>query len=50
MTAEASRDRTDDEYPQCMHTFTFGKSKHPMFSDNALARMREELAAPASDP
>ena len=34
-----------DADPQCMHTFTFGKSKHPMFSDNALARMREALAA-----
>jgi hypothetical protein len=28
-----------------MHTFTFGKSKHPMFSDNAAIRMREAMAA-----
>jgi hypothetical protein len=34
-----------DADPQCMHTFTFGKSKHPMFSDNATTRMRETLAA-----
>lgn len=26
-----------------MHTFTFGKSTHAMFSDNALTRMREAL-------
>jgi hypothetical protein len=39
-----------DVDPQCMHTFTFGKSKHPMFSDNALGRMREALAAPAESP
>lgn len=32
-----------DADPQCMHTFTFGKSKHPMFSDTALNRMREAL-------
>jgi len=34
-----------DADPQCMHTFTFGKSKHPMFSDNAFARIRETLPA-----
>ena len=34
-----------DADPQCMHTFAFGKSKHPMFSDNALVRMRAALAA-----
>ena len=34
-----------DADPQCMHTFTFGKSKHPMFSDNALTRMRQAMAA-----
>ena len=33
-----------DKDPQCMHTFTFGKSKHPMFSDNALVRMGKALA------
>jgi hypothetical protein len=33
-----------DADSQCMHTFTFGKSKHPMFSDNATTRMREALA------
>jgi hypothetical protein len=42
-----------DADPQCMHTFTFGKSKHPMFSDNAFNRMRDALAAakaPPTDP
>jgi hypothetical protein len=34
-----------DADQQCMHTFTFGKSKHPRFSDNATTRMREALAA-----
>jgi hypothetical protein len=34
-----------DADPQCMHTFTFGKSKHPMFSDNAFTRMRDAVAA-----
>jgi hypothetical protein len=34
-----------DADPQCMHVFTFGKSKHPGFSDNALVRMQEALAA-----
>ncbi len=29
--------------PQCMHTFVFGKSKHPMYSDNAFSRMREAI-------
>jgi hypothetical protein len=35
-----------DNDPQCMHmqTFMFGKSKHPMFSDNALVRMGKVLA------
>ena len=33
-----------DKDPQCMHTFTFGKSTHAMFSDNAITRMREALA------
>lgn len=32
-----------DSDPQCMHTFTFGKSTHPMFSDNAFSRMRDAL-------
>jgi hypothetical protein len=32
-----------DKDPQCMHTFTFGKSTHPRFSDNALTRMQEAL-------
>jgi hypothetical protein len=31
--------------PQCIHIFTFGSSKHPRFSCNALIRMREALAA-----
>ena len=30
---------------QCRHEFTFGKSKHPMFSDNAFTQMRDALAA-----
>lgn len=34
-----------DANPQCMHIFMFGKSKHPMFSNSALDRMREALAA-----
>ena len=34
-----------DADPQCMHTFVFGKSKHPMYSDNAFTRMREALSA-----
>lgn len=38
-----------DKDPQCMHTFTFGKSTHPMFSDNAFTRMQEALAT-ASAP
>ena len=38
-----------DTDPQCMHTFVFGKSKHPMYSDNAFTRMREALSA-ASPP
>jgi hypothetical protein len=33
-----------DAAPQCMHTFTFGKSKHARFSDNAFNRIREALA------
>ena len=33
-----------DKDPQCMHTFTFGRSTHPMFSDNAFTRMRDALA------
>lgn len=32
-----------DGDPQCRHTFTFGKSKHDRFSDNAFTRMREAL-------
>ena len=36
-----------DADPQCMHTFTFGKSKHPMFSDTALNRLRDARAAAA---
>jgi hypothetical protein len=36
-----------DADPQCMHTFTFGKSKHPMFSDTAATRMRAAMEAPA---
>ena len=33
-----------DKDPQCMHTFTFGKSTHAMFSDNAVTRMREAIS------
>jgi hypothetical protein len=36
-----------DADPHCMHTFTFGKSKHPMFSDTASTRMREAMTAEA---
>jgi hypothetical protein len=32
-----------DADPQCMHTFTFGRSKHSRFSDNAFTRIRETL-------
>jgi hypothetical protein len=32
-----------DVDPQCMHTFTFGKTKHPRFSDNAFTRMRSAV-------
>ena len=32
-----------DKDLQRMHTFTFGKSKHPRFSDCAFTRMREAL-------
>ena len=34
-----------DADPQCRHVFTFGKSKHPTFSDAALTRMREAMTA-----
>lgn len=34
-----------DTDPQCRHEFTFSKSKFPQFSDVALKRMREALAA-----
>ena len=39
-----------DGDPKCRHVFTFGKSKHPMFSDNAMVRMRDALKiqAPAA--
>ena len=30
-----------DEDPQCMHVFTFGASRFPMFSDLALSRLRQ---------
>ena len=39
-----------DADPQCKHVFTFGKSKHDRFSDIALKRMREALAAEAPPP
>jgi hypothetical protein len=39
-----------DADPQCMHTFTFGKSKHPMFSDNATTRMQEAQEAMPAEP
>lgn len=38
-----------DTDPQCRHVFTFGRSKHQMFSDTALKKMREALAAPRGD-
>ncbi len=34
-----------DADPQCVHIFVFGKSRHPMFSHNALERMRGVLVA-----
>ena len=37
-----------DADPQCMHVFTFGKSKHPRFSDSALQRMRAAMATAAA--
>jgi hypothetical protein len=37
-----------DADPQCRHVFTFGRSKHPMFSDTALKRMREARTAVAA--
>jgi hypothetical protein len=40
-----------DADPQCKHVFVFGKSKHDRFSDAALKRMRNALAAePRADP
>jgi hypothetical protein len=41
-----------DSDPQCMHTFAFGRSKHPRFSDNAFARMRDAMmeATASSQP
>lgn len=33
----------------CRHVFRFGKSAHPMYSDNALAKMREAMQAPGFD-
>ena len=33
--------------PSCHHVFTFGKTKHPRYSDSALIRMRDALAAAA---
>ncbi|HET6183343.1 MAG TPA: hypothetical protein VFA03_07085 [Acetobacteraceae bacterium] len=32
-----------DGDPQCRHTFTFGRSRHDRFSDNAFTRMRDAL-------
>ena len=34
-----------DDDAQCRHVFAFGRSKHPMFSDNAFTRMRDALLA-----
>jgi hypothetical protein len=34
----------DDE--SCRYVFTFGKTRHPMFSDNAYTKMRDTLAEP----
>ena len=39
-----------DADPKCMHVFTFGKSKHPGFSDIALRRLREHLASSTPTP
>jgi hypothetical protein len=39
-----------DADPQCMHTFSFGKSKHRMYSDNAFIKMRAAMAAEAPLP
>jgi hypothetical protein len=33
-----------DRDPDCLHVFEFGSQKHPRYSDNALARMREANA------
>ncbi len=39
-----------DADPQCMHIFTFGSQKIPRFSNTALERMREALAAENPEP
>ena len=39
-----------DKDKDCMHVFKFGSSKHPRFSDTALKRMREALAAAKAPP
>ena len=39
-----------DKDKDCMHVFKFGSSKHPRFSDTALKRMREALAAAKPEP
>ncbi len=39
-----------DTDPHCMHVFAFGKSRHPMFSDNAFVRMRDGISATTGSP
>lgn len=34
-----------DDDPACSHVFEFGASKHPAYSDTAVQRMREAIAA-----
>jgi hypothetical protein len=36
-----------DDDQACMHVFTFGKTKHPRFSETALKRMREAMVSGA---
>jgi hypothetical protein len=39
-----------DADQQCRHVFTFGGSKHQMFSDTAFQQMRAALVAPKEQP
>ena len=38
-----------DDDPACLYAFEFGSQKHPRYSDNALTRMREAVAAQDMD-